>query len=40
MPCTTTAKQSYQGQKIQECGTQWEVAIKKWIKTMNLQGVM
>jgi hypothetical protein len=25
--------------KILECGTQWEVVIKKWVKTMRLKDV-
>lgn len=33
MHFTTTAKQCSQDPKTQECGTQWEVAIKKWIRT-------
>jgi hypothetical protein len=36
----TTARLFYQGQKIQECGMQWVVAIKKWTKTMKLKDVM
>lgn len=36
----TTAKLSFQDQKIQECGMLWAVAIKKWIKTMRLKDVM
>jgi hypothetical protein len=34
------AKQYYQGLKIQECGTLWEVAIKKWKKIMKLKDAM
>ena len=40
MPFTTTAKRSYQGQKTQECGTLWAVAIKRWIKAMKRNAVM
>jgi hypothetical protein len=25
----------YQGQKIQECGMQWDAAIKKWVKEIK-----
>lgn len=35
-----TVKLSYQDQKIQECGTQWEVAIKKCKKIMKLNVVI
>lgn len=40
MPYIITVKLFYHDQKIQECGMQWAVAIKKWIKIMRLKGVM
>ena len=35
-----TAKQFYQDPKTQECGTQWEVVIKKCRKIMKLKDVI
>jgi hypothetical protein len=35
-----TVKQYYHDPKIQECGTLWEVATKKWIRTMKLKDAM
>mgnify|MGYP006869353340 FL=1 len=35
-----TVKQFFQGQKIRECGTQWEAVIKKWTKITKLNDAM
>lgn len=36
----TTVKLFFRDQKIQECGTLWEVVTKKWIKITRLRDVM
>jgi hypothetical protein len=37
MHFTTIVEQSCQDLRIQECGTLWEVVIKKWVKIIKLR---